>query len=332
MSTLAPAARGAMHAVAGLPQRAWWPWAKGGLVLLFFAFIGTLLYHHANDIDWRRVWQGLKDLPKPVLVTAAGVAALGHLLYSTFDLLGRRYTRHKLPAPLVMAITFTSYAFNLNLGSLVGGVGLRYRLYSRFGLRNGAILRVLSVSLFTNWFGFMVLAGFVFALFPLPLPAQWGVGNGALRALGIALLGVAIGWIVHTATTDKQEWAVAGRKFPVPSPRMTALQLAMSCANWMLIAAVIWVLLQGQVSYPTVLAVYLLASIAGVVTYVPAGLGVLEAVFVLLLGSQVGETKLLTALLAYRAVYYLGPLALAALSYPLLEAFARHHGRQVRSA
>jgi hypothetical protein len=79
------------------------------------------------------------------------------------------------------------------------------------------------------------------------------------------------------------------------------------------------VLLQGKVSYPTVLAVYLLAAIAGVVTYIPAGLGVLEAVFVMLLAQKVGEPQLLAALLAYRAVYYLGPLLVAAVMYLVME-------------
>jgi glycosyltransferase 2 family protein len=61
-----------------------------------------------------------------------------------------------------------------------------------------------------------------------------------------------------------------------------------------------------------VLGVLLLAAVAGVVTHVPAGLGVLEAVFVMLLSRHVGEAPLLAALLAYRAVYYLTPLGLAA--------------------
>ena len=71
------------------------------------------------------------------------------------------------------------------------------------------------------------------------------------------------------------------------------------------------------------LAVYLLAAIAGVVTYIPAGLGVLEAVFLMLLGEQVGEPELLGALLAYRAVYYLGPLLVAAVMYAVMEMRAR---------
>ncbi len=306
-----------------LPQRPWWPWAMRGLAALFVTFVGFMLYQYARDIEWSRVDDAVRALPGPVLALAAGLAAASHLLYSTFDLLGRHYTGHKLSTPTVMGVTFTSYAFNLNLGSIVGGVGLRYRLYSRLGLRGGAITRVLTMSLLTNWLGFLLLAGAVFALFPLPLPDSWKIGNGALRMAGFALLAAAVAWGALVTLSPRREFTVAGRRFVLPGPRMTVLQLAMSCANWMLIAGVIWVLLQGKVAYPTVLAVYLLAAIAGVVTYIPAGLGVLEAVFVMLLAQKVGEPQLLAALLAYRAVYYLGPLLVAAVMYAVMEARAR---------
>jgi uncharacterized membrane protein YbhN (UPF0104 family) len=307
----------------GLPQRPWWPWAMRGLALVFVSFVGYMLYQYARDIEWSRVDDSVRALPTAVLATAAALAACSHLLYSTFDLLGRRYTGHTLSTPTVMGVTFTSYAFNLNLGSIVGGVGLRYRLYSRLGLRGGVITSVLTLSLLTNWLGYLLLAGAVFALFPLPLPAEWKIGNGALRIAGFVLLALAVAWGALVTLSKQREYTVLGKRFPLPGPRMTVLQLAMSCANWMLIAGVIWVLLQGQVSYPTVLAVYLLAAIAGVVTYIPAGLGVLEAVFVMLLVPQVGEPELLAALLAYRAVYYLGPLLVAAALYAVMEMRAR---------
>jgi uncharacterized membrane protein YbhN (UPF0104 family) len=104
---------------------------------------------------------------------------------------------------------------------------------------------------------------------------------------------------------------------------MALLQLAMSCANWSLIGGVIWFLLQGQVDYVHVLAVLLVAAVAGVVTHVPAGLGVLEAVFVALLAHAVAEAQLLGALLAYRGLYYLLPLVVATVGYLVTEARAR---------
>ena len=61
---------------------------------------------------------------------------------------------------------------------------------------------------------------------------------------------------------------------------------------------------------------------AGVVTHVPANLGVLEAVVVYALGARLPAHELLAAVLAYRAVYYLLPLALALPAYGLSEAAA----------
>ena len=54
-----------------------------------------------------------------------------------------------------------------------------------------------------------------------------------------------------------------------------------------------------------------------------AGLGVLEGVFVALLGPALGPGKVLAALIAYRALYYLAPLVIAAAAYFTLEAKAR---------
>lgn len=82
---------------------------------------------------------------------------------------------------------------------------------------------------------------------------------------------------------------------------------------------IVWVLLGRSVPYTTVLAVLMLAAIAGVATHVPAGLGVIEAVFIACLGGELSSTHLLAALLSYRAVYYLAALALAASAYALGE-------------
>ena len=91
----------------------------------------------------------------------------------------------------------------------------------------------------------------------------------------------------------------------------------------MLIGGVVWVLLQHRVDYPNVLGVLLVAAVAGVITHVPAGLGVLEAVFVALLSHRVPQAELLAALLAYRAIYYLLPLALALALFVKLEVGAK---------
>lgn len=308
-----------------LRARAWWPWLRKGFWFAFFALLAYLLVNQARSIAWDEVLQTLRELPLPVLLAAGGLACASHLLYATFDLLGKRAVGHSLPAPQVMLVTFISYAFNLNMGALVGGVASRYRLYGRLGLGEMQVTRIMALSMVTNWLGYLLLGGLAFALFPLPLPSEWDISDAVLQIAGALLAAVALGYVAACAFLRRRRLTLRGQTFALPSGRTALLQLAMSCLNWSLIAGTIFVLLQGQVGYVTVLTVLLLAAVAGVVTHVPAGLGVLEAVFVALLGTQLAPAQLIGTLLAYRALYYLAPLALAVLAFLVFE--IRHKDR-----
>ena len=301
-----------------------WPWTRRGLWAAFFVLVGTLLFSQARDIEWPKVMAAMRGLPAATLAAAAALAAASHGLYSTFDLLGKWWTGHRLAVRQVVPVTFVSYAFNLNLGSLVGGFAFRYRLYSRLGLDNATITRVLGMSLVTNWLGYLVLAGAVFALGAVTPPPDWRIGAMALRGLGVALLAVAATYVLMCAVARRRSYVLRGHELELPPLRVALLQLAMSCVNWAAIAGVLYLLLQRQVPYPTVLGVLLIAAVAGVLTHIPAGLGVLEAVFIALLaGDAIARDQILGALLAYRFIYYLAPLLLASLAFLAIELRAR---------
>lgn len=304
-------------------DKAWWPWAKRIVGLAFMVLVIALLVRYARRVDWDEVKDSLRELPRATLLLAAALAATSHLLYSTFDLIGRRYTGHRLPVPQVMQINFISYAFNLNMGSAVGGVGFRYRLYTRLGLRYADVTKVLTISMLTNWIGFFLQAGLVFTLAPLQLPPEWKIDSEGLRLLGLAFLAIALTYIGLCGWSRKRSFTVRGHELLLPRPKMAAAQLALSCTNWMVIGATIWVLLQGKVAYTEVLSVFLVGAMAGIIVRVPAGLGVLEAVFIGLLSYRIPESQLIGALLAYRAVYYIAPLIAAALLYLTVELRAR---------
>jgi uncharacterized membrane protein YbhN (UPF0104 family) len=301
------------------PARPWQVAAKRALTIAFLALVLGLVASQARSVDWASVRASLLAYPASTLLAAAALAAASFCLYCSYDLIGRHQTRHRLPARRVAAIAFTSYAFNLNLGSLVGGVAFRYRLYSRRGLATDVITQVLALSLLTNWLGYLLAGGAVFALAPLVLPPQWHIGTGGLRVLGVGMLSAALAYLAICAFATRRVWQSRGREVRLPSGRLSALQLAVSSINWMLIAAIVWTLLQRHVDYPTVLAVLLVAAVAGVIAHVPAGLGVLEGVFVALLAHRIPMSELLAALVAYRAIYYLAPLAMASALFPAMD-------------
>ena len=303
----------------------WWPWIKRILGTLFLAAVLLLLVRYARTVDWGAVKESIAELPRPVLMQAFLFAAGSHLVYSLLDLVGRYYTGHRLPKRKVMQISFISYAFNLNLGSLVGGIGFRYRLYGKSGIRYGNITRIVTLSMMTNWLGYILLAGMVFTIAPLQLPPTWTLDSEELRLLGVGLLAFSVVYLLLCAFSPRRRWTVRGHDIELPSLRMAGAQLAISCSHWSLMAAVPWALLQGQVDYPTVLSVLLIAAIAGVILHIPAGLGVTEAVFIALLSHRIPEHQLLGALLAYRAIFYLTPLLVGALLYLKVEMRTRRH-------
>lgn len=304
----------------GITSKPWWPWAKRLFTWVFFALVVYLLVTQARTIEWGKVFETIRRRPLEGLLIAALPAAASFALYSSFDLLGRHITGHHMSTLKVMTVTFISYAFNLNFGSLVGGVAFRYRLYSRHGLDAETITRVLAMSMLTNWLGYVLLAGLAFWWSPISPPPGWKLDAFGLDILGMVLFSVAVAYILLCAFSRRRTWTIRGHELSLPSLRLALLQLAMSSANWLLIASVMYLLLDQRIAFPTVLGVLLIAAIAGVITHVPAGLGVLEAVFVALLSHQIPTNELLAALLTYRAIYYLGPLLVATLVYLLVEA------------
>lgn len=325
-SAHAPASHHPAHAGSG--WRRAWPWLRRVAIVCFSIFVVALLVWQARRIDWTQVFTAVRSYGAPTLLAAVALAALSHTLYSCFDLIGRHYVGHEVRARRVMRSAFVSYAFNLNMGTLVGAVAMRMRLYSRLGLDAADIARIVGLSLVTNWSGYLLLAGGVFASGLVDLPEDWRLGNDALQALGFVLVALAAGyvWLCHSSAT--RSWTIRGHEIMLPSPGLAAVQIGLSMANWSVMAALVWLLLHplsdAPPGYGAVLATLLVGCVAGVLAKVPAGLGVLEAVFIAMLGHRLAEHQLLAALLVYRTVYYLLPLAVAAVTYGVLEWRARH--------
>ncbi|MBG6078075.1 YbhN family protein [Polaromonas sp. CG_9.11] len=306
-----------------LTERAWWPWLRRAATTVFFGLVAWLLVSQARTIEWGMVLSSLQDYSLSASWSALALGAASYALYSCFDLLGRHYTGHRLRASTVMQLTFVSYAFNLNLGSVVGGIAFRYRLYSRLGLAMGTITRVISVSMLANWMGYLLLAGLVFSLQPPALPPSWKIDAFQLRLIGFALLALALAYLGACAFSSQRSFSLRGHDIELPSLRLAGLQLAMGAGNWLLMSGIVFILLQQRIDFFSVASVLLLAAIAGVITHIPGNLGVLEAVFVALLSHRMPQHELLAGLIAYRVVYFLGPLLVAAVVYLVMETRAR---------
>lgn len=294
--------------------------ALKGLFVVFLIFVGVLLIRYARSVDWAQVGSAIASYRIITLVTAVALTLTSYLLYCGYDLAARVYSHHSLSTRRVMVITLISYAFSLNLGAVIGSAGFRYRLYSRSGLNVGIINRIVAFSISTNWLGYAAVAGTVFAAHVLSPPPDWEIDTTGLRLLGFALLAIVVAYLIACRISHDRVFHVRGRHFRLPSLRLALLQLILASANWSVMAALLFVLLGQQIAYPVVLGVMMLSAVATAIAHIPAGIGVLEAVFMALLGHLVPQPQLFAALLVYRAFYYLVPLLLGVVLYAAFEA------------
>ena len=296
-----------------------WAKVRKYAVPVFGIVVLGLLISNAHKVDWHGAWQALKAYPPLLLRSVLGLAVASHALYGCFDLIGQHHTRHRLPRWETWAIAVTSYAFTLNLGALIGGVATRARLYARSGLDEATIAQVIGLSVATNWLGYGLVAGGLFASGAIALPPQARMPDGTLRVVGVLMLVLAAAYVVACRIWQGRQWRIKGRQVKLPPPGIALLQMSVAAVNWSLMGAAVYLLLGGQVAYGTALGVLMAASIAGVVMPLPGGIGVLEAVYLALLGGSVKQGALMGAVLAYRVIYYFVPMAAALVLYIWLD-------------
>ncbi|WP_020210615.1 lysylphosphatidylglycerol synthase domain-containing protein [Gilvimarinus chinensis] len=305
-----------------------WPLLKKILTVVFFVLVAALIIKQGATIEWGKVWQTLKETSLTSLATGAGLGFLCYCVYASYDLLGRYLLRLKVAWPKMWFAAWLSYAFNLNLSSLVGGVAFRYRLYSRLGIKASDVTRILGISVATNWLGYVLLAGGLFVSGQIDPPDSWAVGKTALQVIGAVFLVIVAAYVATCWRASKREYTFKSTTVTLPPARISLLQLVMACAHWTLMASVIYQFMADDVAFPTVFAVLLVSALAGVITHIPGGLGVLEAVFIALLAGQVEKTDILAGLFAYRCVFYLLPLAVATPLYLMFEASTRNAAKK----
>lgn len=296
---------------------------KRAALVLWLAAIGYIVISKGLEMDWPKVLEALRSFEATTIAAAFALGIPAFLACASFDLIGRHATGHRLPVPRVMLISWTGYFFSLNLGALVGGLAFRYRLYMPYRLSGMTISQVIGLSIVTNWSGYVPIAGAVLAWHPPDLPADWGLSDALMRGTGILLLAISAGYLALCWLRGGSRVSWKGSEFELPNLKIAAMQVALSIVSWGSIGAIIAWLIPGEVSWLAVMPVLMISAIAGIWSHVPSGLGVIELVFLALLGHRVPQNELLAAILAYRLVYYLTPFTVAVAAYAYLEAAAR---------
>lgn len=297
-------------------------WLMRAVLAVFYVVLAVMLWTIGRQLDWAEAATAFAALPVGAILIAAACSLSCYALYAGYELLAARQARIALPRPQIAAIGLASYACNLSLGAMLGALGLRLRLYTARGIDAARVARVIAFNLMTNWSGYLLVLGTALLCLRIEPPPAWRVGATALQAIGVGLLAIVAGYLWACARAKRRTWRWRRLTIELPALRIALIQLALSVPVWLLGAASLHALLP-QADFGLVLVTLLGSAVIGLVVRVPAGLGVVEAVFIASLGSRLGQGPLLAALLAYRCVHYLAPLALGLATFAALELVRR---------
>jgi phosphatidylglycerol lysyltransferase len=276
-----------------------------------FLIVLAALRFELRSIDAAALWTEIVAVPRDRLSSAAGLTALNYVALTGYDFIAFAYVGKRLARWRVMLTSFLSYAVANSLSlAMLSGASVRYRFYSRWGVTAEELSRIVFSYAVTFWLGLFALGGL--SLLALPLPADSRLPGAELaRAGGLVLLLLPLAYI---AVTWVRRSPLRIRRFslPVPTPRVALAQLVVSVVDWLLAGAVLFVLLpRDAVPFLRFIGAFLISILAGNISHVPGGLGVFEGLMLVLLRGCVDQKPLLAALVVYRAVYYLIPLAVA---------------------
>jgi phosphatidylglycerol lysyltransferase len=267
----------------------------------------------SREVNYHQIRQYVQTLPHARLLLAALLTTLGYGVMTLYDRCALASIAHPLPWRKVSLISFISYAFSNAVGmSLLVSGSIRYRFYLQHGLSTGEVARVVVFCTLSFWLGLLALTGVT--LLTVPLPADLPLAAWRLP-LAAVLTAVPVAWLLAGALW-RRPMRVWRWHLTFPALRTGVQQVLVGALDWGLAAAVLYVLMPDELNngFGHFLAIFVIAQMAGLISHVPGGLGVFEAVMLAgfgATGNQALAAPILGALAAFRVIYYLLPLCAA---------------------
>ena len=281
------------------------------LGLVIFVAALEVLRIEARSISWPALMADVARVPHAHLAAAIGLTMMNYAVLTAYDLVAFVYVGRRLPRLRVLVTSFLAYAVANNFSfATLSGTSVRYRFYSRWGVTVEELTRLVVAVSITFWLGLFLLGGL--SLLVAPPSASVGIPAWLIASTGWMLVLIPPAYVIATVVRRKPV-RLRSLSFSLPSPGVALMQLGLSIVDWVLAGAVLYALLpSGRPSFLPFLGAFLAAVLLGLASHVPGGVGVFEGLMVLLLRPFLDSRQLLPALVVYRAVYYLLPLAVAA--------------------
>lgn len=290
-------------------SRSAWRWGLRAAAAILLGLAGWILWREAHGVSARDLDEALRRLGAARLgvaglVLVASFACLGLIEAAALSWAGARVG---LAQALAGGLAANAVGHALGVAVLTGAA-VRARLYRPLGLSFSDVGKVSVFAAVAFGLGMALLAGVSLALGGGAM--IHGLDQSCATALGAGIALVPLAYLVAVARGPA--WPLLGHALPLPTGRVAAAQVLLGSLDNLAVAALIWLLLgNAGATFTQVALAYAVATLLGLLTSAPGGVGTFEAAMLTLL-PQVERPALLAALIGYRAIYYGAPLAAAA--------------------
>ena len=312
------------------------PAMKVALAAMIVAIAVSVLHHFASDVHWQDVKDDISRQPWSVLLASIAYTAMSFAALSLYDVLAvETVAPGKVPRRIAAIAGACGYSISNLLGfSWLTGGAVRFRIYSSMGLDLTLVAGVIATSWFSFWLGILFLLGLLLTFHPAGMSAAIGFPASLETAIGLALLisiAIVFGWLAR----GRRVAGFGAFRFTLPTLKLAVAQIAAAIVDILGAALALYILLPADLAqnFAVFFVVYVTAIGLGILSHAPGGIGVFEATIIAGLGAG-GRSDILAALALYRAVYYLLPFTIAAISLAGFWAYRRSRGtgRMVKAA
>lgn len=281
--------------------------------IVFFCLAAGMLWWQLRHYSLGDIARALLDIPFVNLVLASVACLMGYVALALYDYLALNYVgaHGKVSWWKWMLAGMLGFAISNNAGhAVVSGGAIRYRLYTRWRIRGGDIVKIVTINGFTYFLGATAIAVVGYFLIPHDIFAESVGASVGLNTLFIFCLAALLSYFAITVVFRHKSVRIGQLKFDVPTTQMAFLQTLLGMADSVLAGLVLYFCLTPFVHIPfgTFIGLFVVAQTTGVFSQVPGGIGVFESVFLLALPDGADKASVFGALLAYRIIYYVLPL------------------------
>jgi len=276
--------------------------------IVIFALSLLLLDSQLHHLRLKDILTSFSVISLLNILLALIFTVLSYIALTGYDLLALRYIGESVPYRKIAKSSFTSTAISYNGGfNLLTSGSLRYRSYSEYGLTLLQIGKIITFCSITFWTGFCFVGGMLLCIYPSELSEVFYVSAFFVRNTGFLLLSLLLIYLI--LCLFQKAFKVRDYEIRFPYIRIALLQIFISSLDYIFAGSILYFLLPPDtgISFTFLLAIFLIAQIVALMSTIPAGLGVFEAVMLFMLIPYSLAANTIAALVAFRFIYNITP-------------------------